>query len=525
MNDPALKLINRMISSRLGELDASTRVIETHISIVMLTPQFAYKMKKPVDYGFVDFRTVRQRKFYCEEEVRLNKRLAPDLYIGVVPVTGSEEEPSLDGQGQAIDYLVKMHRFNESAELHNIVQRKQSIVDEMFVFAAELAGFHQGTLVADQASQYGVFEKIVYDAMQNFDAIQKIRVSPETSNALTRARSWSTLEASRCESIFRVRKRRGFVRECHGDLHLRNMVLLKGKVVAFDCLEFNAELRWIDVASEIAFLLMDLSRKSEDLVAAIVLNHYLECSGDYDLLSVLRFYIVYRAMVRVKVSSFTLGENATKKEADSVIRPYIDVIEHTISQEGRTPSLILMHGLSGCGKSWLSLKLRENPGVIHIRSDIVRKSTCYPSNNPDETGSELTHLSGSGYTAQSRAGVYRELERIAGLILESGYTAIVDATFLKQGPRQQFYKLALDAGAKFHIVHLDFPVSVLEDRIVNREKKGDDPSEANLDVLRNQIEHHDALSSEEKMHALVINEKNDLGPESLMEIARKLQIS
>ncbi len=514
MTDVTHELVHRLLHSRVGGLDASTEVIETHISIILLTAEFAYKLKKPVYYGFVDFRTLAQRKYYCEEEVRLNQRLAKDLYIGVCAVTGSLAKPDLDGNGPVIDYLVKMHRFPAGSELNKVIHSEVPVEDKFDAFTIELADFHRAAPRVENSNQFGSYEHIESDIRDNFRTLTEFKLSEKLSKTIRNISSWSNLELARRQQILIERRQNGFVRDCHGDLHLRNLAMFNGKILAFDCLEFNPEFRWIDVASELAFLLMDLARVGRIPVASMVLNRYLECTADYGLLQVLRFYLVYRAMVRAKVSALTLDENVPVSEREQAMKTYIDVALSTISMDVGQPSLILMFGFSGCGKSWLSKKLRMNSSVIHLRSDIVR----------NQMQDDADCLEADKYSSQSRSRVYIELEKLSAKILKEGYSVIVDATFLNFVNRESFQKLALKNKVNFHIVHLDYPVKVLEERIAGRSREGTDPSEADSTVLQLQLENYDPLSPEEGTHVIRITEKNALDSAEIEMIAGILGI-
>ena len=350
-------------------------LLETHISWVLLTGRYAYKLKKPVSLGFLDFSTLEARRTACEEELRLNRRTAPDLYLEVVPVTGTEAEPRLGGEGRAIDYAVKMREFPQDALLDRVAARGELRLELMDDLAAEVAAFHAQIARAAPGSEFGSPADVIAQARQNFDQLRALGPDRESAAALQRLAEWTEREFARRAPAFAARRDAGFVRECHGDLHLRNLLLLDGRIVPFDCIEFNAHFRWIDVMSEVAFLVMDLVDHGFATHAARFLDAYLEGTGDYAGLGCLRFYLVYRAMVRAKVAwmrGHQLPAGTPERgRAEGEFRDYLRLAERFVALERR--ALILTRGLSGSGKTVFSGLLVEEIGAIRVRSDVERK--------------------------------------------------------------------------------------------------------------------------------------------------------
>ncbi len=467
-------------------------LLETHISWVLLAGEFAYKIKKAVDLGFLDFGSLAARRRYCEEELRLNRRTAPQLYLEVVPLTGSHDDPALGGTGPAIEYAVKMRRFEQEALLDRMAKRgalDAPLVDRL---AVRIAEFHAAVDVAAPSTELGSAATIAAQALANFDQIEQLAgVSPE----LARLRRWTARGLEHLAPAFAERKARGRVRECHGDLHLGNIALIDGEPTPFDCIEFSAELRWNDVMSELAFLAMDLLDHRLPRLAWRCLNRYLEIGGDYEGVAVLRHYLVYRAMVRAKVACIRAHQEglaaARRGGIEAEFRGYLELAE-TLAAPTK-PALVLMHGVSGSGKTTLAQDLLEALGAIRVRSDIERKR-LYGLAAEARTGSALA---GGIYAADASRRTYQRLGEIARLTLEAGWTAIVDATFLHRAERAAFQTLARERGVAFVIVSCRAPEELLRERVAAREGEARDASEAGTSVLERQLATEEPLEAEE----------------------------
>ena len=350
------------------------RHLETHISHVLLTGAFAYKIKKPVDLGFLDFSALAQRKLYCEQELRLNRRLAPAIYLDVVAITGSIDRPALGGAGLVVEYAVKMREFEQDALASRMLAAGALGAAHVDALAAEVAAFHGRVETASEGTPFGSPETILRVALQNFDSIRPLRGDPGDRDRQDALRAWTEREHALRRATFERRKADGFVREGHGDLHLNNIAVIDGEVTVFDCIEFNDELRWIDVMSEIAFTTMDLADRGRPDLAHRFVNAYLENTGDYAGLAVFPFYLVYRAMVRAKIACLRVGQLEPGDERTALVaeyRGYVDLATHYA--RAPHPALVVTHGLSGCGKTTLTQGLLEWIGAIRIRTDVERK--------------------------------------------------------------------------------------------------------------------------------------------------------
>ena len=350
-------------------------VLQTHISWVVLTGPYAYKIKKPVNLGFVDFTTLANRHFFCQEELRLNRRLALQLYLDVVAITGTPEHPRVHGQGMPIEYAVHMVQFAQDTLLSDLIDADQLQVAHIDSLAQEVSAFHARIAVADPRSNFGTPAMVYQPVQENFRHLCDVIDDPVRQAHTRELATWCQRTFTAHDADFVARKRDGLIRECHGDLHLGNMVLLDDAVVIFDCIEFNDALRWIDVASDVAFLTMDLADRGRPDLAHRFLNSYLEATGDYGLLLLLPFYHTYRALVRAKVAGIRLGQSDLSHEETQHVRQacgsYLDLAER-YTRPSR-PRLWITHGLSGSGKTFATQSFVAATGAIRLRSDVERK--------------------------------------------------------------------------------------------------------------------------------------------------------
>ena len=473
-------------------------VIETHISYVLLTGPYAYKIKKPISLPFLDFSTLHFRKHYCDEELRINSRLASEVYLEVVPITGTLQEPRVNGDGKAIEYAVKMVQFPGADRLDKVADRGELRDTHIHALAKMIAEFHERVAVADRKSPFADSESLRREAMENFDILSAQTLPEDTASLLAEIRDWSARSLVELGPRFRARKQEGKIRECHGDMHLANMALLNGQETIFDALEFNENLRWIDVQSELAFLAMDLDYRSLSDLAWLLVSDYLEANGDYAGLRVFRHYEVYRAMVRAKVAALRASQctvgTRQHDEALAQLSSHVKLARTYLQAREPTP-LIITHGLSGSGKSWLSERLLRVLGAVRVRSDVERQRLV-------RTGKLELHTL---YSAAAIARTYDALESHARTVVECGYPVIVDATFLRHDHRLRFLSLAKELGVPFVILSLDAPASVLEARVSRRESEAANVSEASVDVLRRQREELQDLNDEEREASIVLD--------------------
>lgn len=496
-------------------------VVETHISFVLLTGHFAYKIKKAVDLGFLDFSTLAKRQFFCAEELRLNRRLAPDLYLDVVPVGGTPEAPRLGGDGAAIEYAVKMALFPQERLADRVLARGELQPADIDALAASVAAFHAGIARAGAADDYGSAAAITAPAEQNFAQIRALLDAGEDTTTLSALDAWTLAEGARLACSFAARKRDGLVRECHGDLHLGNIVLLERGPCIFDCIEFNPNLRWIDVANETAFLLMDLEVRGRPDLAGRFLDGYLEASGDYEGLRLLAYYKAYRALVRAKVERIRAAQDglaaAERTAALQDCRRHLDYAAQATAAQGQ--GLILTHGFSGSGKSFFSRAIVEALGAVRIRSDVERKR-LHGLDARERSGSGV----GSGLYGQSATeATYCRMEALARCVAEAGLPVVVDATFLQRRQRERFRAASQALGIPFVILDCRAPTALLRSRLDQRARTSADPSEATPAVLDRQLRDAEALTAEEEAFVVPVVSEAGAWEPALAEVRRRLQ--
>lgn len=514
------------LHAALKRQHGAVQLFETHISWVLVAGGRAWKLKKALRLPFLDFSSLAARRHFCEEELRLNRRLAPDLYLAVVPIVAGAEQAAIDlGQqadaedaegalsavdGPVVEYALLMRAFEQDGLWEHKLARDALSRDEVDALADHLAEFHARAAVAPAESAWGSPASIAAVAEDNFQTLlalaaeaadktgSSIEAASATSNVLTHLRDWDQAQRARLHDVFQTRKAEGRVREGHGDLHCGNIVSVGESVQAFDCLEFNAGMRWIDVCNDIAFTCMDLSVRGRADLAYRFLNRYLERSGDYGVLAVLRYYLVQRALVRCKVAWLNTGRGRARGAGGLA---YLDFAQRC-TRPGRA-AIILMHGYSGSGKSTVAAQLAERLDAIRIRSDVERKR---PGSLPMEVGP------GSDPALYSAAAIARTYARLAALtreIVQAGYPVVVDASFLHAAPRADFRALARTLGVPFLIVDVRAPLAVMRARLAARARAGSDPSDADATVLAAQMAQHAPLTADEGCVIAIDNSGSD----------------
>jgi aminoglycoside phosphotransferase family enzyme/predicted kinase len=460
------------------------RLMETHISSVLLAGDDVYKLKKPVALGFVDFSTVERRRAACEDEVRLNRRTAAKLYLGVVPITGALADPRIGGTGPVLDHAVHMRRFPDDALFDTMARAGRltpALVDHL---ADVVADFHARLPAAAADAPWGTPSGIHRTATENVAALLAGDLAPDLRARVRILADWTDEEFDRRSHQLAARRHHGFVRECHGDLHLRNVALVDGAPMPFDCLEFDAGLRWIDTMNELAFTFMDLLDHDLPRLAWRFLDRMLVRSGDFAGLATLRFYAVYRALVRGKVALIRAAEpdvtDADRAAAHASFARHLALAERIAAP--RPALVVLMHGLSGSGKSTVARAIAEQLGAVRVASDVERKRLHRLA---AEAGSGSAQDAGI-YDASANRATYERLAECMRAVVDAGWPAIVDAAFLRAADRRLLIDAARDVGARIAIVDCRAPVDVLRDRVQRRAAAGNDPSEATLAVLEAQ---------------------------------------
>ncbi len=481
------------------------RAIHTHISTIFLTDEFAYKIKKPVNFGFLDFTHLADRKHFCEEELRLNRRLAPQLYLAVVPIvyhnnghyhvaTHANYHPKTDET--IVEYAVKMQQFNPNQQLDHLLTQQQLPIEIMDALAAKIADFHCRIASAQDDDIWGSPTTVMQPMQHNFvhlrtcfQALPPPLSSTQRLERLSLLENWTQQEYTRLHSTLLARKQGGYIRACHGDMHVGNIALLDKEITIFDGIEFNDALRWIDTASEIAFLVMDLEDRHANAYAHRFLNQYLSLTGDYDSLAVLNFYKVYRALVRAKVNALRLAQLPTQSLEQFATLQDCDNYLQLAQQytQPTTPALVITHGLSGSGKSFGCRQLVEQLGWIQIRSDVERKRLAH------QQQLDTSQLYAQTLTLQT----YTHLATLAQRITRHGYTVVVDATFLDRTQRDTFQQLATNLQLPFLILSFVGTTEQLVENIQRRLLANNDVSDADVKILHQQLQHYRPLQMDE----------------------------
>ena len=512
-----------LVAALMKHLTAGAQPVErfeTHISWVLVAGDHAYKIKKAVALDFLDCSTLAARRRFCEEELRLNRRLAPGLYIDVVKVTGDAADPHLDGAGEAIEYAVHMHAFHQDALWNRRVAGGQLSAQEVDAFADLLGRFHQHAAIAPPASAWGSMAAFAANVSLTFNALARLALSPESQSTIARLRLWVSGQSKKLARVMGMRQRAGRVRECHGDLHLGNIVTTERGIEAFDCIEFSDALRWIDVIDDLAFCWMDLARHGRSDLATRFLNSYLSLTGDYGGLPLLRFYSVHRALVRCLVLLLRAAQATLPCAADAASHEALAYLAFAgrLAAPGR-PAILITHGYSGSGKTHFSRQAADLLGAVHLRSDVERKRLH---------GLRPGDRSGAGadatlYGPAASRRTYNRLLALARIVVQSGMTALVDAAFLSYAQRQRFARHAERLGVPFRIFEVRASHSVMTQRIALRTKAGADASDADLAVLAQQLQAAQPLSEREREQAIVVDTDAGMPPSEVARLCRPLE--
>jgi len=480
---------------------STVRVVETHLSWVFLTGELAYKVKKPVRFPFVDLRSAERRGFFCAEELRLNRRFAPELYLKVCRVRLAGGRARIEGRGKLIDHAVCMRQFRAADELGALLAGGGLAPQALAVFGHELARLHEELPRPSEDQPWGRSESVQALLLRNFAECLHTSGELGTGEAL---RSLSSAYAAHIEAAapwLARRRAAGRVRECHGDLHAGNLARYGGRLLAFDCIEFEPAFRWIDVAEEIACLYMDLHARQCAAHAQAFIAGYLFESGDYGATRLLRLYGTHRALVRAKVAALRAAQASPPDRAasrDEHCR-YVDVARELLATQ--RPRLILMCGLSGSGKSWLAERLAPPLEAVYLRSDIERRRLA-GLGAQQRSGSAL----GQGlYSGPLSAATYERLRHCAAEALDGGLSVIIDATCQQRQQRERLSSLGAACAATVRVVYCHAPREVLEARIAARELAATDASEADSSVLALQQARFEPISAAEQLSVIDVD--------------------
>lgn len=504
-------------------------LVTTHISWVLLAGDYAYKIKRPVRYSFIDLTSPQRRRFLCEEELRLNRRFAPELYLEVctvvlaegvarmkVPESASAADAGRDAE-VILEYAVRMRRFSRAQELDRLLDSHRIEPHELETFGRGLAQIHGRLSAASAASSWGRPEAIQAQFLRNLLECAHAASVFGSSGEVLALRSALQARSEACAPWLAERRRTGRIRECHGDLHSRNIVRVGDRLVAFDCLEYEPAWRWIDTADEIAFLTSDLKARERPSHAHAFRGGYLAESGDYQACRGLGLYEAHRALVRAKVASVSAAESGESDARDALRREHLRLVKFAGGALApKTPCLVLMSGLSGSGKTWLARQLAEHLSAVHIRSDVERKRRA----GLRELARSNSRLGEDLYSAEATVALYAGLAQAAEDVLAGGIPAIVDATFLERAQRVRFAELAARWGTPIELIWCEAPEPVLRARILERSQAARDPSEADLGVLAWQSARAEPPTADEGIHVIRID---TLRPDALALALRSIE--
>lgn len=475
----------------------SVEIVQTHISVVFIAGDLVYKVKKPLNFGFLDFTTPEKRKYFCNQEVVLNSRFSTGIYLGVVPVYESASGLNIRGDGEETDYAVLMKRIPEDRLMINMLDRDEITPEILDRIADRLTYFHSRASTTPQIAGFGSVEVIRQNLTENFTQTQPYlgrTIEPAIHEAI-RTRSFAFLKNTR--ELFEQRMRKGFIRDCHGDLHVDHVVILDG-IMLCDCIEFNDRFRYGDTASDLSFLLMDLSFRGFPAFSKRIASRYAETSGDSRVLDLIDFYKSYRAFVRGKVVSFTLDESeisdSEKESAHTTARDYF-LMSLASLLPPPPPTLIITSGLTGTGKSFLSARLGKRLGIEPLRSDVVRKEIFGLSKGEHR----LDKYAEGIYTAKATEMTYRALLEIARTCLGKGESVILDASFMRYTDRAQARDIALRSKARFRVIECVAPDErEIRRRLEERRESHADPSDGRWEIFLKQKADYERIRENER---------------------------
>lgn len=502
-------------------------VLQTHGSMLFFAGDRVYKVKKPVDFGFMNFTTLQRRRFYCEEEVRLNRRMASRIYLGVAPITrAADGRIAVRGEGEVIEYAVEMRRLPAERMLDALLAADEATEADLDAIAERVAAFHAEARADDAVRAFGEPDAVERRVGTNLQECAELAgdlpdapdpAAPALSRTgLDRLRGWSEEELSRLRPRIAQRAAGGRVREGHGDLHAGNICLLEEggqrEVVAYDCIEFEESFRCLDVAAEIAFLAMDLERRGFVEAARRVVDRYARVAHDEDLREMQSLYRCHYACVRGKVAALRAqGEQIAREDAEASWREAVDALHLAVGYT--LPSaLVVMCGLPGTGKSWWAARISRALRARLVRSDEVRKTMAGmdPLQRPS-TDAERERL----YAPEMTRRVYERMAATAAETLALGQSVVLDATSPTKAIRAALLEAGAGAGATL-IAHCVCPEEVVRRRLRRRAERGGDPSDADIEVHRAARERFDPPENGESAVTLTGEEAAWMGVERVI---------
>jgi aminoglycoside phosphotransferase family enzyme/predicted kinase len=498
------------------EATGEIELMQTQMSFVFLTDQFVYKVKKPVDLGYLDYTTLEKRHYFCQKEVELNRRLCPETYLGVVPITRDKGAIRIGGRGEAIEYTVKMRRLPQE-RMMNVLLADNKVTEEMITKVAQkLAAFHTKAATNVEISVFGEIKAITGNTDENFAQTENYVGKTISQGNYQHIKEYTNSFIKKNAPLFNKRVKEGRIRDCHGDLHAAHICFADG-ICIYDCIEFNDRFRYCDVASEIAFLAMDLDHYGRADLSHSLIKAYVAQSGDKELQKLLGFYKGYRAYVRGKVESFKLDDpyisEGEKKKTLDIAASYFDLAR---AYTRAKPVLFITVGLVGTGKSTLARALAGRLGLAVIASDVTRKQLA----GIPVTEHRFEDFYGGIYSAELSRKTYDRMFSAAGDILSEGGSVMLDASFIKAEERLKARRLAEEAGADFFIIECRLDEKNIKERL-ERRLKGETVSDGRWEIYRPQKEAFEPVREAAPPKHAIIDTSKPLG-ENIRQILDKV---
>lgn len=470
----------------------TVELAQTHISYVFIAGDYVYKVKKPVDFGFLDFTTLEKRKFYCEEELRLNRRLAPSIYLDVVAITEDDRRRlAPGGAGDVVEYAVRMKKLPLDRMLKILLAQGKADAGTFDAVAARIAAFHRDAQTGGKIDEMGSLATIRHNQEENFQQTEKYRDVTIPSYQYDFIKRYVERFLKAKKTLLEKRVADHKIRECHGDLHLEH-ICVADEIIVFDCIEFNERFRCGDVAAEVAFLTMDLDYNGYTGQAEAFTNAYLKYSGDTDMRALLNFYRCYYAYVRGKVTSFRLDQkelpDSERHTVQLTASRYFD-LAYTYATRLEKPALILTAGMIGSGKSYQARNLASRFGADVIRTDVLRKellNIAPAERHPDAFGQGI-------YSNDMSRRTYDKALEIAARKIAQGKPVIIDASFQSRADRALAVDLANRLHIPFYCIECICPDEAVKIRLEKRKMETDNPSDGRWEILQEQKRHYEAV--------------------------------
>jgi aminoglycoside phosphotransferase family enzyme/predicted kinase len=498
------------------ETTKKVELVQTQMSFVFLTKEFVYKVKKAVDLGYLDYTTLEKRQFFCQKELELNRRLCPETYLGVVPVTRDDGAISIGGRGEAIEYAVKMRRLPQQNMMNVLLDDDNVSVEMINGVAQKLADFHKKAETSPEINAFGEIKAVTINTDENFDQTEKYIGRTISEDNYQSIKEYTDSFVKKNAPLFKKRVKEGRIRDCHGDLHAAHICFTNG-ICIYDCIEFNDRFRYCDVASEMAFLAMDLDHYGRADLSRSLINAYVAEGGDKELLKLLDFYKAYRAYVRGKVESFKLDDpyisEGEKKKTQDIAASYFDLARaYTMAK----PMLFITVGLVGTGKSTLAQAMAKRLGLVVIASDVTRKQLA----GIPVTEHRFEGFDSGIYSAELSRKTYDKMFSGAGDILGEGGSVVLDASFIRAEERLKARRLAEETGADFFIIECKLDEANIKKRL-ERRLKGKAISDGRWEIYRPQKEVFDPVREATPPKRVIIDTSKPLA-ENIRQVLNKI---